>query len=1037
MHLPGTIIDNRYQIIQKLGQSEREKTYLAKDLHNTNNEKCVVEQFDFKNENETNWQILQQHLLNEVAVLERLGDHPQIPQIYRYFSENQQFYLVREYIDGDNLEQEVERRKFDEAKTICLVQDGLRILDFIHKTNTIHGDVQPAHLVKRQQNSAYSLINFVALRNIEASEINLQEKLILNHDLGNSIYSALEQKTGKSYFSSDIYALGRCALYALTGRSPLELEQENLDWRSQCQISNKLAEILDKMMSPIVEHRYPSALEVLQDLRPLLKIKQLVGGRYSITSYLGGNEGIETYLAKNLRRQYQSPCLVKQIELFQGDDHHKIQLERRFAEELAALERLGHHEQIPQLWDHFEENDEFYFVHEYIQGKSLAQKIAQKDLTVPQIIQILDSTLSALQFIHQNRLIHRNIKPSNLIVRELDQQVIVTDFGILHDIKTRPNLAIEHSNSDRQNYCPPEQAAGRPTVSSDLYALGMTMIEALTGTKPMTFTREQTGKLFWEQNLALDRRLIRIIDKMVQLDLGQRYPSAERVLSDLRKISNYGNWQYQQTKTQLQDSKTTNRQNNRLSIRPSIPSNNHQKIFLSKFRLPLLIGLLGIGCLLGSIEFAFPLVRPFYYWYQGERLLPKQPQTALAVFTKAINLKPHWRVWLGKGDALTIMERYPQALAAYQESTKLNPTNITGWQKQGDVLFRLDNFTKAIAAYNQALEIDPAAAEVYNHKGQALFQLQQYEAALVMQDAALGREQLNPQFIGDRAQTLLKLGQYDEALRLFNQVQSIAPESFKLWQDKFFVLQALNRPQEAEKVRREVNNNYIKSLQQQPQDVSTWIAQGDFLAATQMYGKAVNAYNQGIELMPDNYAAWLGKGKALAQQGKAQEALAALERTLQIYPQSYRAWQDKGIVYQKQNNLTEAIASYNRAIELNPDDSYVWRDQGIALNLQRKYTQAIKSFSKAIELSPYNVQAWQELAIAWSALGKDEQAISAIDQGLKYYSQDLYLWNLKGVIQTRNSQYNEACDTYRGAIANEVKSEIITSAMAQLGCRMN
>jgi eukaryotic-like serine/threonine-protein kinase len=1018
MHLPGTIIDNRYQIIQKLGQSEREKTYLAKDLQATVDTRCIVEQLDFSGENEVNWRIIQQYLLNEVAILTRLGDHPQIPQIYHHFSEAQQFYLVREYIDGDHLQQEVERKKFDEASTIYLIQDGLRILDFIHKTNVIHGDVQPIHLVKRKQDQVYLLIGFGALRKIEASEINLQGELIVNQDFGNFIYAAPEQKTGESYFSSDIYALGKSAVYALTGRSPLELEQTKIDWRSQCQISDKLETILTKMMSPAVEHRYDSALAVLQDLRPLLKIKQLVGGRYSITGYLGGNEGVETYLAKNLRRQYQSPCLIKQIELLHGDDHSKIQLERRFAEELSALERLGHHEQIPQLWDHFEENDEFYLVHEYIQGKSLAQRIAQQDLTIPQIIQIFDSTLSALQFIHENRLIHRNIKPSNLIIRELDQQVIVTDFGILHEIKARTNLSVDHHSSDRQNYWPPEQAAGRPTISSDLYALGMTMIEALTGTKPGKFTREQNGKLLWEQNLPLDRRLIKVVDKLIQLDLGQRYPSAEKVLRELRKINSYGSWNPSPTKTPLQDLKTVNRQR--------------------RSSLPLLIGLLGMICLLGSIEFAFPILRPFYYRYQGEKLLPQKPQTALDKFTQAIQLKPQsWRGWLGKGDALSKMERYPQALEAYQEATKLNSTNAAAWKQQGDVLFRLDNFTQAIAAYNQALELDPTAAEVSNRKGQALFQLQQYESALVMQDAALGREQLNPQFLSDRAETLLQLGQYDEALGLFNQVQTIAPTNIKLWQDKVLVLEALNRPQEAEQVRREVNNNYIKILQQQPQNVSTWIEQGDFLAATQMYSKAVTAYDQGIKLMPDNYAAWLGKGKALAQQGRGEEALVALDRTLQIYPQSYRAWQGKGLVYQQQNNLTQAIASYDRAITINPDDASLWRDRGLTLNLQRQYTQAIEALTKATGLSPYNVRTWQELAIAWSALGKDSQAISAIEQGLKYYGQDSSLWSLKGLIQTRNGQYNEACVTYRQSLAKAVKSETIRDAMNQLGCRLN
>jgi tetratricopeptide (TPR) repeat protein len=529
--------------------------------------------------------------------------------------------------------------------------------------------------------------------------------------------------------------------------------------------------------------------------------------------------------------------------------------------------------------------------------------------------------------------------------------VIITDFGILHEIKTRPNLAIDSRSSERQNYWPPEQAAGRPTISSDLYAVGMSVIEALTGTKPATFTREQTGKLLWEQNLTLDRRLIKIIDKLIQLDLGQRYQSAEKVLSELRKINSYGSWNYQPTKIQLQDSKTANQQRrSRRSRRSS---------------LPLLIGLLGVICLLGSIEFTFPTVRPFYYWYQGQKLLPKQPQAALERFTQATNLKAqNWRAWLGRGDTLVAMERYPQALEAYVKATELNPRLSAGWQKRGNVLFRLDNFTEAIAAYNQALELEPESATIYNHKGQALFELQQYEAALVMQDAALERDQLNPQYLSARAQALFQLGQYNQALDLFNQVQAIKPNSLQLWQDKFLVLKALNRPQEAEKVRREVNNNYIQIIQRQPQDISAWIAQGDFFAETQMYNKAVEAYNQAIRLMPDNYAAWLGKGKALAQLGQEENALAALDRTLQILPQSYKAWQAKGMIFQQQNNLPQAIANYDQALKINDNIPSLWRDRAIVLNQQGKYTQAVESLTKASELSSYDVQIWQELALS-------------------------------------------------------------------------
>ena len=1014
MHLPGSILDNHYQIIQKLGSSETEKTYLAKDLQGVIDGKCVVEQLSFESENEANWSIIKQYLLNEIVVLERLGDHPQIPQLYNHFTEDKQFYLVREYIDGDNLEQEVERKQFDEADTIYLLQDSLRILDFVHKTNVIHRDVRPAHLVRRKQDNVYVLINFGAIRALEASEIDLQGKLIFQRSIGIP-YSAPEQKTGKFNSSSDIYALGRSAVYALTGKSPQELEQTNIDWRSQCQISNKLEAILSKMMSPILESRYHSALEVLQDLRPLFKIKQLVGGRYSITNYLGGNEGVETYLADNLRRIYQSPCLIKQIELPHQDDDDKVKLERRFAEELSILERLGYHDQIPQLWDHFEENDEFYLVQEYIRGENLAQKIDKQELTTAQITQILDSTLSVLQFVHQNRIIHRNIKPSNLIVRELDRQVILTDFGILHKIKATGNA---HSQGfDRQNYWSPEQIAGRPNISSDLYALGMTIIEALTGQKPATFVREETGKLLWQSDLNLDRRLVRIIDRLVELDLSQRYQSAEKVLNDLGKINGYGHLNRPTAKPRRAD-----------RIR------RRQKLLT----VPILIGLLGIVCLLGSIEFAFPVVRPFYYRERGEKLLSKEPQAALETFNKAIDLKARsWRSWSGRGDALALMERYPEALEAYTQAAELNPSNADSWKKRGDVLLRQENFNGAIAAYNEALARNSNNGEVYHLKGEALFQLQQYETALMMQDEALERDRLNTRYLSGRAKSLFRLDRLNEALSVFNRVQAIEPDNPLLWEDKFLVLEALNRPQEADRIRREISNIYVGKIQQQPEDESILIARGDFLTSTQMFSKAVEAYDRAIELEPDNYLAWMGKGLALTQEGEFDEAQAAIDRALQIRPQSYRAWQALGKISQAQNNSNQAIANYDRALEINSQDPAIWRDRGVALKQQRQYSQAIESLTKASQLTNYDLQTWQQLAQTYAARGQDRLAISAIDRGLQYYPQNSDLWSLKGLIQTQNGQYNEACDTYRGARAANAQSEVIMSAMRQLGCRMN
>ncbi len=1024
MHFPGSIIGNRYQIIQKLGRKEMSKTYLAKDLQATGDARCAVEQLEPTWKNEANWQAIKQHFINEVAILERLGDHPQIPRFYRYFIEKKQFYLVREYIDGDNLAQEVERKVFDEADTVYLIQDTLRILDFIHKTNVIHRNVQPIHLVRRKQDNSYVLINFGAIREVESTEINFKGDIVANNLFGNEAYIAPEQKAGQSHFSSDIYALAKTAVYALTGQAPKDLEPTPSLWLTQIQLSPKLKIILTKMMSLSIDERYRSALEVLQDLRPLLKIKQVIGGRYSITRYLGGNAGIETYLADNLRRQYQSPCLIKQIELTDTPSDGKITIERRFAEELSVLERLGYHDQIPQLWDHFEENDEFYLVQEYIPGENLAQKIEQQNLSTAEIIGILESTLAVLRFIHQNRIIHRNIKPSNLMIRHEDQQVILTDFGILADLKMLPNVTLDSShNKDKKNYLSPEQIAGRPTINSDLYALGMTMIEALTKVKPATFPRDkQTGKIIWSQQIVIDRRLVKIIDKMIHLDVGQRYQSADKVLNDLHKI-NFSAKSLIQYPLGLQ-SDTTNTEELTQSRKPV---------------LPIVIGLLGIFFLLGSIEFAYPTVRPFYYWYQGKQLLTKNPQAALNSFTKAIDLKPESVLaWSGRGDALYKLELYSEALEAYYEAAELDSTDFSNWKKQGDVLYSLERFTEAIAAYDRALELQQDDGELYNHKGKALYKLQGYQTALTMQEAALEIDRLNAQFLSDRAKNLQALGRYYDALTVLNRVQAIEPLNLKLWQDKPLILKALNRPQEAARVNQEIIRNYQDIIQKNPEKARIWLSQGDFFAAGQMYQKAINSYERAIALKANLYQAWVAKGQILAKIGQDQEALAALDQALQIRPQSYMAWHAKGLVHQNnQNNLPQAIAQYNKAIAINPNYAPLWRDRGLALNQQGNYTQAIESLTKASEIAPQDIKSWLGLATAWEMLDQDQKALAALDKAIEIKPQEPMIWRQKGMIYTKNGQYNEACDTYRRSRLATPSSEQILDAMRNLGCRMN
>ncbi len=1009
MHSPGAIVGNHYQIIQKLGRDGLGRTYLAKDLRISGDSRCAIEQIQPQFNSPETWQNAQQHLVEEVTVVQRLGDHPQIPQFWTYFIEDSQFYLVREYIEGESLPVQVSRQVFNEAQSIHLLHDVLRILDFAHKINVIHRHLNPTCIIQRRSDSNFVLINFGVIAELQVKETKFTDS-----------YTAPEQPS----FISDLYALGKTVIYALTGRSPQEFETTKINWQQSCQISKKLGEIIDKMTAPAPQDRYQSALEVLFDLKPLLRIERVVGGRYRITRYLGGKNGINTYLADNLRRPYQSPCLIKQVDLPDSDPVTWAKIERRFAEELLLLERLGYHDQIPQVWDHFEEHEEFYLVQEYIPGENLEQILQQQQLDLIEALELLENTMSILAFVHQHRVIHRNLKPSNLTIRQSDRAVILTDFGFLNDLKSIPHSTVDDTQPQEYNtYLPPEQIAGRPTVSSDLYALGMIIIEAISGIKPENLTRDHaTGAIVWQATgIKINRRLEKFLCKMTNLNVGQRYQSVEDALEDLYKIN-------------LSRSQSAVERLNLPQTRP-ILSRREQQWFKP---IHLSIAFVGLVCLLASMEFAFPMVRPFYYILQGNKLLSQQPQQALETFMKVIDIKPtSFAAWEGRGDALYRLNKLPQALEAYYEALQLNPKDASNWTKKGDVLFAFQRYHEALIAYDRSLQIQPDNLTALNQQGKTLYKLQRYDEALETQDRVLELDRLNPEYLSARAQTLIGLERYYDALTVLNRVKVIAPLQPQLWQNKSHALQGLQRPEEANRVIEEVVTIYDQIISQKPQNAQVLLDKANFLASERMPQKAIKAYDRAIELNSNFYDAWLGKARSLLSSGEYDAALVAIDEAIRIQPQSYVGWQVLGQIHEQgYNNLTQAIAAYNGALEINPHDASVWHDLGMALSKQDKYTKAIESLTKASEINPQNINNWLDLTTILNNAGKNRQALAAIDRAIEIKPQDPVVWRKKGQIFIENRQYNEACEMYRQSRKVIPDDPAILDSMKMLGCRM-
>lgn len=271
-------------------------------------------------------------------------------------------------------------------------------------------------------------------------------------------------------------------------------------------------------------------------------LESLLRSRYRLVSVLGAGGFGQTYLAEDTENLEQPRCVVKQFKPVKDDDQFLSIARRLFDTEVKMLERLGQHPQIPAFLDFFEENGEFYLVQEFIDGHPLSEELLPSHrLTEAEAIDLLRDVLGILSFVHSQQVIHRDIKPSNLIRRHADGKIVLIDFGAVKEIGTQLLSETEQKFTvgiGTQGYTPSEQLAGRPRFCSDIYALGVTVIQALTGTQPTQLLVDpETGDLLWQNQALISSGLRSILEKMVRYHFSQRYQSAQEVLQALERLA--------------------------------------------------------------------------------------------------------------------------------------------------------------------------------------------------------------------------------------------------------------------------------------------------------------------------------------------------------------------------------------------------------------------------------------------------------------------------------------------------------------------
>ncbi|MBU6184870.1 MAG: serine/threonine-protein kinase [Synechococcales bacterium] len=267
--LKNNIIALRYRILHQLGGGGFSEIFLAQDLQLPALPLCVVKRLSVKHSNLTELNTAHRMFETEAEILHQLGKHHQIPTLLAHFEESGEFYVVQDYIDGENLENQI--TQLTQSQTLHLIREILEILQFIHAQGVIHRDIKPANLIRRRLDGKLVMIDFGAVKPFHP-QTGRGKQSAVTVGIGTPGYMPSEQAMGEPRFNSDIYATGMVAIYGLTGKDPTTIPKNpqtgELLWQEAGTgfIDPQVEKIITKMVRYYFRDRYQTTSEVLNDL---------------------------------------------------------------------------------------------------------------------------------------------------------------------------------------------------------------------------------------------------------------------------------------------------------------------------------------------------------------------------------------------------------------------------------------------------------------------------------------------------------------------------------------------------------------------------------------------------------------------------------------------------------------------------------------------------------------------------------------------------------------------------------------------------
>ncbi|MEW5961000.1 MAG: serine/threonine-protein kinase, partial [Chloroflexota bacterium] len=431
--------------------------------------------------------------------------HEHIIQIYYADDEDGLYYFVMEYIDGLDLGQLIAQHRdkaelLPHAEVLRIGRAFASALDYAHKQGVVHRDVKPSNLMVASDGRVV-LTDFGLAMDVEQGS--------LGEVFGSAQYIAPEQarRSADAIPPSDLYSLGVILYELLTGRVPFDdpsptavaLQHMTLDPPAPRELNPDLNEataaVLLKALRKAPEERYQTGKALIDALEQALQAADQPAGaalgappnllgqqldEYRLEALEGQGGMARVYRGVDVRLNRR--VAIKVIDTpFRTDSDYVMRFQRE-AQAIAQLE----HPHIVRLYRYGEALGVLYIAMQHIEGKNLHSLIAkhrQERAFIPaeEVSRIIRQVGQALDYAHSQGVIHRDVKPSNIMLNK-EGTVFLTDFGLalLTEVGTRGEIL------GSPHYIAPEQAMSSANVTpqSDLYAVGVILYEMLTGELP-------------------------------------------------------------------------------------------------------------------------------------------------------------------------------------------------------------------------------------------------------------------------------------------------------------------------------------------------------------------------------------------------------------------------------------------------------------------------------------------------------------------------------------------------------------------------